>query len=490
MKNSKFVKIISLLLSCLFIMAAFSGVLSFAEGEEGGADAAAATVSIKYKNVSYDDSIRLVYYVESAGLADGQSVKMILSDSPIEAVAIDESTKLVSSFGKLTVGAGEDAAQYDGFVSEDIIPAELRLNTYAVAVVVDADNNIVAQSEVLEYSVFNYCMDRLEKGSTADQQALYTALLNFGASVQEVLLANNDTLTIDSLGGWANEYYGIKINTSFEGSVVASQKYYYSADQINKDQTVSVDRLVNIGNTAARFSAVTQDKGMTVSASGTNVTFAVRGKVGFSNINCIYNKGLSYESFAGTKLPKYLKGSRFGTSIAADAASGIGEWLIKDGDSSYLHVEKRLAGSSNDFRISMNEMKQDGATKYIVEYDYRWNGASAIDQSADSKSYVMYVKINNSDGKQQAEISCTADANTPIKYGSQSINIGEWVSVRVEFDMIEDGKWNVTTYINDVVTDSKKSVASSGVPQIHFETRWHGGYAMSMDFDNFFVSAE
>ena len=52
---------------------------------------------------------------------------------------------------------------------------------------------------------------------TAEQKELYTALLNFGASVQKVLGYDDDT--VDQLGGWVDAYYGVQIDSCLGDNV-------------------------------------------------------------------------------------------------------------------------------------------------------------------------------------------------------------------------------------------------------------------------------
>jgi hypothetical protein len=180
--------------------------------------AAKPEVSIAYKNVAYTEAPQLVLYVDSQNLGAGQSVKVMFYDEEPKAVVYD------AAAAKDPVSKIEySGKEYDAFYSEPCAPARIRVDIYAVALVVDSEGNIVTKSDVLKYNVFEYAMDRFSMSPTADQTALYTALLDFAASVQDVFYTENN---IDTVGGWADAYYGIKLQHVVEGKVTDSTAYY------------------------------------------------------------------------------------------------------------------------------------------------------------------------------------------------------------------------------------------------------------------------
>ncbi len=487
MKKNRFARILALLLSCLFIMGAFSGVVSFAEDGDAVAD---PTVSIKYKNIAYEDAIKIMYYVESANVAEGQSVKLITSDAPIDDVVITAETKLVAPAGKLTVGAGAEAAEYDAFVSEDIAPANLRKNVYAVAVVVDADNNIVAESDVLCYNVFQYCMDRIDKGASAEQKALYTALLDFGASVQEVLIADKADLTIDQLGGWANAYYGVQVDSYVGEQSYKTEKYYFTENAIGTEQVIKVDKLLDLGNNRAMLQSASGGKGMTVTANGNELSVKVVGKVGFSNVSCNYKPGLAYCGF-DTDDTGIVSAKFFGTVIP-DGANGNGDWIMKetleDGTTnSFLRAVKRLEGAGHTVNFNMSTVETEGVSEYTLDFDYRWNGAKALNGTDKG---VMIIKYFNEAGAQAGAYTPSADIDAPCYFGTHSAAVGEWTALRFRLYETAENVWTVETYVNGELSHTATKVNSKTVPTVCFELRWAAPYDISMDFDNVFANAE
>ncbi len=432
----------------------------------------APAVSIKYKNVAYEDTVKLVFYVESANLADGQSVKLAMGDA--------ESGKLFESVGKATV----EGAEYDVFVSDGIEFVNLRNDVFAVAVVVDGEDEIVAQSDVLEYSVFDYCMDRIEKGSTAEQTELYTALLDLGAAVQAVKGYDNET--VSALGGWANAYYGIKVDSLINGEVIESTKHYYTEAEVGTEKTVSVDKFVGTGSNMSIFSSASADKGMTVSASGTDVTLTVRGKIGFSTVSCDYVAGLGYCGFDDAKLPSFVTASKFNQVITGE--TGIGEWICNDTltGNSYLHVEKKGDNNSNDFRLVMSSLETEGMTEYSVDFKIRWNGATA--KATDDITILKYLNSDGVETKMSYMLKTTA-LNSDLIVGTETVKLGEWTSMRYVAIKTADGVWTMQTYVGDVLAQELNGVKSVSAPMVKFELRY-GEYSLSMDFDDIFVSAK
>ena len=293
MKKTKFQRLIALLLASLLLVGAMTCLAAAAEETPEGEPAPATTVSIAYKNVAYDAASKLVFYVESANVPEGASVKVVTFDEEPTSADDFSDPVVLSSFGKLAVGGVE----YDAFATDEIDYKNLRKAIYAVAVVLDADYNVVAYSNPIAYSVFDYCMDRFEKGATEDQAALYKALLDLGAAVQSL---NYDDNNIDEVGGWANAYYGVKVESFIGEDSYGCDKYYFSERDraAGNKQTINVNPfLVNGSKKEGVFASATGDQILQVSVQNTAVSFNLRGNVGFSNIQCSYIKAVASTAF-------------------------------------------------------------------------------------------------------------------------------------------------------------------------------------------------
>ncbi len=514
MKNNRFARLLALLLSCLFMMGAMCGIVAYADeaAEDDGASAPGTpdegtdgdvgedageeevvppTVNIKYKNLAYEDAVQLIFYVESANVAEGQSVKLILSDEALTEVVIDENTAIYSPLGKLTVGEGDTAVAYDAFASEEIAPTELRVNVYAIAVVVDADNNVLAQSDVLEYNVFQYCMDRIDKNPTADQLALYTALLDFGASVQEIVGYTDET--IDEVGGWANAYYGVKVNTVVDENVIATEKHYFTESNIGDTVQLPVDKFYSIGDGVARVSNVSADRKFDAVLAGGILSVTVRGKIGFSSCDVIYAGGGNYTNFENdTKLPSYITSGAFKDDPSA--ATGIWEGFVsetlEDGsENTFLRISNSAKGS-NAVRIGDVAAAAE-ASKITLELKMRF---ASVQTGLTSDSGMLLLKFCDSTGK--AEISNGKGSSYTIgdfnanSAGTKAgyFEVGQWHDVSFEMIKTEDGTaWDVTMSIDGVNKYSTK-VSNPGVTGIRFEPRYK--YSVVLDLDDVYLGFE
>ena len=203
----KSTKIITLVLSCLLLIGAVVGVTALASENE-------PTVVIEGQNISYEGAVRVAYYVKAENLGD-YSVKMLVSEAPFAipanvnepgaGVAVTDVTDTVTIDGR-----GEYMLGY----SEGVVPKELRVDIYAVAVIVDADGKIITRSNKKLYSPYTYAMNRFSQEPSEDQLNLYTALLNYGAAVQQVLMTPDE---VAAAGGYADEYFVVNHNVIVDG---------------------------------------------------------------------------------------------------------------------------------------------------------------------------------------------------------------------------------------------------------------------------------
>ena len=207
MKNKKTAKIFTLVLSCILLIGAIMGITAVADEieETPGVEedipltplAPATTVSIDYKNVSYAGEMKLVYYAKAHGeLAEGQSVKVLYWEEEGAEPTVLESQAL------LTIG-GE---KYNTFFSAGFGPVDMRKTVYAQAAIVNADGTVAITGDVLEYSLFEYALALFSKNPTADQLAMLTQLLDYGASVQQVMFDEGLYPELPEVG-YADEYY-------------------------------------------------------------------------------------------------------------------------------------------------------------------------------------------------------------------------------------------------------------------------------------------
>ena len=429
------------------------------------------TVSVAFKNVAYGGAIQLVYYVESANLVEGDVLKLV-----IDGVECD-------SFGKATVGETE----YDGFVTGEIDFKQLRKAVSATPIVVDAEGVIIAEFATVEYSVFDYCMDRFEKEPTDAQSALYLSLLNFGASVQEVLEYTDETVA--ELGGWINAYYGVKVNRVVDGEIVGYDKYYYTANETGKAYTVNTIKYLDANGEMSRFSSAEfETKAQKGSVAGTGITFTALADLGFTNVYCNYSGGGAFVTFEGaTELPANIAAKEF----KKDDTTTSGTWeclrteTLEDGrTNSFFHIEKKGSNSSNSVKIYANSADTD--TVRSIDMSFRASGVQAV---ADTTLFIKFIDSKGTIIKSGANADYAYTFNSDSN-GTQigAFKVGEWYDVTLELVKAEDGKsWVCHLYISGSLSQTL-TVGSADVAGIHFEPRFK--YDVSLDIDNMFTSAK
>ena len=214
MKSKRLAKLIALAVTALLLIGAAIGFSVSAEE---------TTAEIGYINVAYEGQLRIVYDVKNVTLAEGEKLAVLVWEDG-ESV---EDAKVIDTCEPCRSDA------YSRFYSDGFAPKDLRKPVSAAAAILDADGALVKMGKtVATYSVYDYVMGRFAYGNnTPDQQALYIALLDYGAAVQEVLYdsyisqgATEEEATAEAglTYGYADEYYAYVLTklTNVNGQVV------------------------------------------------------------------------------------------------------------------------------------------------------------------------------------------------------------------------------------------------------------------------------
>ena len=221
MKN-KF-RIITVVLSCLLLIGATVGICVSAEGTD-------PTVSIYKKNLNYDAAVEIVYAVDAQNLGDN-TVKIAFSYDSITAPTVGEALdETAYEYVKSQNGTKDlDGATYYQVFSNGFAPVHMSKPIYAIPVIVDADNKVLAAGEADRFSIVDYCLARFDdENLSEDQQSLYKALTAYGASAQEALLGKGYTQEELDKYGYADAYYVAKITNGASGEVTYTR--YREAD--------------------------------------------------------------------------------------------------------------------------------------------------------------------------------------------------------------------------------------------------------------------
>ena len=496
--------------------------------------AAKPEVSIAYKNVAYTEAPQLVLYVDSQNLGAGQSVKVMFYDEEPKAVVYD------AAAAKDPVSKIEySGKEYDAFYSEPCAPARIRVDIYAVALVVDSDGNIVTKSDVLKYNVFEYAMDRFSMSPTADQTALYTALLDFAASVQDVFYTENN---IDTVGGWADAYYGIKLQHVVEGKVTDSTAYYSrKVGNVSAVAPVSSGEYAFSGFEYLDGTPVTDGymtpQGDTPDVSDKEISGSWRyrnleaKKLGYTTYNMIYTKDAKTYTFEkGTEI-KSLRSISFGSDFFYDvqypetdsagqpsdpAQKGIyiysdesdGSMVIKSTAGKNAHTDKG-GGYQNWGCLAFPAYKCDDnfgtvGTKYILEFDFMYAAAPTYHRYSRFGMQVAEKPANSSSLKNFAALDIqpsqdSAAFSTVQALNSTALDIGEWYNIRFEYEVTGANQYaeenykgysgKISYYVNGIKvgesTTSPSANANDAFGSIYLE---FAGENFEYRFDNIYTS--
>jgi hypothetical protein len=193
--NKRFVKALTLILSCLLLIGAAVGITVAAEES-----APEYSISIAKKNLAYEGAVEILYLVEAPVVPEGAKVVINFTDDDL---LTEDYTNEAN--GKYTLGETEYYTVY----SDGIVAKEYRKALKATPVLLDAEGNTLATGETVNFTPYDYAMARFDGNYTAAQLDLYKAFLDYGAAVQAIFF---DDSNIAEVGGWADAYYLLTVD--------------------------------------------------------------------------------------------------------------------------------------------------------------------------------------------------------------------------------------------------------------------------------------
>ena len=208
MKN----KLLAILFASLFAVCALLGVSLINRNEKATAATAEVTLKIQSNNLSYADSVYLLYAVSGEGVDyTVDTVKMLFWESAKptqEEYLLGTESYAAENSGRATVG-GKDCLV---FYSKGIAAKEMTDEIYARAYV--EVGGVGYYSELKKCSVLEYVYGMREKGGlTSAQTKAFDAMLAYGAAMQTLLGYHTDRLATAT-------YYQISVvnGTLFDGT--------------------------------------------------------------------------------------------------------------------------------------------------------------------------------------------------------------------------------------------------------------------------------
>ena len=148
-------------------------------------------LEIVSKNLSFSDSIYIIFYVEAEGVA-ANDVELLVWNSPKESYTISDSPKKLS----LSRVENIDGKDYLRFEYRNLAAKNMTDTIYARAHVSSGAQDYY--SELTNYSVLQYAYNKLGKTGTAtsneELKTLLTDMLEYGAAAQEEFKYKTDRL--------------------------------------------------------------------------------------------------------------------------------------------------------------------------------------------------------------------------------------------------------------------------------------------------------
>ena len=424
----KTTKIITLILSAVLLIGAAIGISVSAEEET-------PTVRIAYKNIAYEGAVKILYAVEAQNIPEGAKVQMAFFDTMPESA--NETPKYLKDEYAEEITIGD--VSYKAFFSEGIAPKDMRKSVYAVPVITK-DGEPIVIGDPVAYSIYNYGINMFEKTPTADQKALYTSLLDYGASVQKLLLGTEDYTAEDlaAAGGYADEYCGIKVATAVDNAIALEGEllgYYAPGTAIELSADLYYEGAMFTGFIDENYNAVADfDYTATAYASepGINNFYKTyRSDVSVNNYNEGYihsSASYSYASSVGYT-NNYYVGKTANNAIVNYGTEEAPNYALK-----HTHTDGAASGSVN-FPFATT------GKAYIFESDFCFGGVTGATTSDNWQGRIGFV--SNATNGRSSEKNFTGYTFMYAKDGEAmtiegaTLPVGEWVRFRFEFIPLE-----------------------------------------------------
>ena len=186
MKNTRFLKLATLVLVCVLSVCAFVGIIASAED-------AVPTAEIESANVAYNDMVQLAFTVTSANLPDGAALGIMTWKA--DAVEFTAENAAYSTFES----SEKDGVKYYKTLG---IPAPEMDTPIYVAAVYKVGNDVTVAETPFKYSALQYAGTRLtESDVSAKQATVYENLIEYGISSDTVFEGDEDYAFVKAVNG-------------------------------------------------------------------------------------------------------------------------------------------------------------------------------------------------------------------------------------------------------------------------------------------------
>ena len=441
MKNSKIIKIFATMAALLALILAI-GIVAGAEDDT-------LSVKINARNVSYGDTVKVLFAVDNTNAGDNEVEVLYFLENPAEnpnATAYKGVSYDKGYTDKMGTEDTSDDVTYPAFFTAGFPAKNIGDAVYAVAHIVGTD----IYSEVERYSVVEYLLERLYVDlATGDKAELYKYLLGYGTYAQKVVLNGNDDPR-DDVDKFINEYVLVKIvDGTLDGTY--SQGTYFAGDTVTPYREGALGWNVTLYDVTTGTPSTTKvANGDTVTVEGFTMITESDEEIGGAykpNLNdtigrLLWSESNNVSDYKALGYLDYWMGSGAALEIVDGAPYGEA--------SKVLHFASKEHASNQDQLFVRNTAAYANSAVAAFEADilvnptvastYEFRFMNNTLASADRTAYILYVRFET-DGS--AKIF--GDGFEEIKAPGVS---GNWFRFRAEYIDVSATEFKIAAYFN------------------------------------------
>ena len=470
MKNTKLFQILALVLSLAVLTVGLCFAASAADEP---------SVSINARNVSYGDTVKILFAVDDTNAGDNEIEVIYYLEDPIANpaaqgyIGVEYAEGYTDKMG--TEDDTSDDVTYPAFFTAGFPAKNIGDKVYARAHIVGTE----VYSSVERYSVVEYLLERLYiDGAEGDKKALYEDLLSYGASAQKVIYNDNDD-PADDVEKFVDEYCLVGIDggtldgTYSQGTYFVGDKITPQADGVAVWNATVYDLSTGVGtttevNNGAEYT-VQGFTMITAKTEGETPAPAYKPDLTDTEGRETYEDGDALDLFSWNN---WLEGGGLGTLEIVDGAPY--------GEASKVYHFNTPEGTKPE--VSFMFDAKAGASTTIIENDFMFTSTGVLlpkfeIRTSGAVAFGFYI------GAQNGEVGLLDENQNVI---GKLANDGEWFRLRIEIVDAGDGTSNVLFYLNDNRIAEDHTFTASAAPDALVRFRFWTEQAHTGDlyFDN------
>ena len=389
-------------------------------------------LTVVANNVSYSDSVYILYAIGNSGFDRTQhQIQMLFWDEPQVDYAVGTETYAVTTNDTSTV-KGQNCLI---FYSDGLAAKEMTKDVFARAYV--EVGGTAYYSDVTKFSVLEFVQLQKDKGTlSAEKDALFTAMLNYGAAAQVVFNYNTDRpangtyykITVENgtlPDGFTQGRYLMNDSVTLTAAPTPAGKYFAGWLDNETGEIVSESETLTVSVTSAKTYTATYEsgtKGLVYTLNGDGVSYSVTDYEGTDTDVIIPDayKGLSvtsigYSVFSGcTSLTSVVIGDSV-TSIGGYAfynctsltSVDIPDSVTSIGDYAFAYCDLLTSVVIGESVTSIGNYAFSGCYKLVEVYNK--SSLSIVAGSSDYGKVGYYAKNVYTPTSGESKLSTTDD---------------------------------------------------------------------------------